>query len=457
MLLLAGLSVAVSIATAAAQGAAPAVTGVPDNSLGLNFPANGDPDGRRKALAEKGVTYGVNYVGEYQANVAGGIARGSTYIGRLEGILDVDLEKRLGLAGLTFHTNIYNFHGKALTPETVGSLMPVSFVEAKPTTRLFEAWLEQKVFATTTVRAGQLAADSEFFVSSYATQFINGSFGWPALTASNLPSGGPASPLATPGARLKVEPNGSLAFLAAIYNGDPAGPGTNDPQERNRYGLNFRLQDQPLVMTEGQLKVNQDKGASGLAGSYKLGAFTHFGTFDDQRFSTDGRSLGDPASNGVPVSRRRDHGLYAVIDQQLWRPASGEADKGVGLFARAMTSPSDRNLIDLYLDGGIVFAGLWAARPDDVLSFGAAYARISGAARARDADALALAGAGLVRNAERLFEVNYQAQIVPGLQVDLDLQRITSPSGGAPNPADPSGATAIPAATVLTLHTMIKY
>lgn len=444
-------------AQAQAQTQTP-VTGIPENSFATNFPANGDADGRRKALAEKGVTYGLNYVGEWQANVAGGLKRGSGYMGRLESVLDVDLEKRAGLAGLSFHGNVFSIHGKGLTEDKVGSLASVSYLEAKPTTRLSEAWLEQKFFGgMASVRAGQLAADTEFGISSYATQFINGTFGWPTLMASALPSGGPAYPFATPGARIKLDPNANVSLLAALYNGDPAGPGTGDPQTRNRFGLNFRLQDSPLLITEGQVRVNQDKGASGLAGSYKLGAFSHFGSFNDQRFGTDGLALADPASNGLPLQRRGNHGVYAVIDQQLWRPKSGEPDKGIGFFVHGMASPSDRNLLDLYVDGGVVFAGLWAARPDDVLSFGAAYARISDGARASDADAIRLGTGALLRNAERLLEINYQAQVMAGWQMDLDLQRIISPAGGAASPADATGRTPIPSATVLTLHNAFKY
>jgi porin len=145
-----------------------------------------------------------------------------------------------------------------------------------------------------------------------------------------------------------------------------------------------------------------------------------------------------------------------VLDQQIWRPKGGEADKGVGVFARASGSPSDRNLIDLYFDGGIVFSGMIPGRPDDVVSFGAAYARISNDVRAFDLDTVSFNNGGLVRSAEKMLEFNYQAQIAQGWQIDLDVQHILSPGGNVANPSDASGA-AIPASTVLTLHTSIKY
>jgi hypothetical protein len=65
-----------------------------------------------------------------------------------------------------------------------------------------------------------------------------------------------------------------------------------------------------------------------------------------------------------PAAHRANLGIYAVIDQQIWRPPTGEADKGAGVFARASASPADRDLIDLYFDGGTIFAGLIPGRPD---------------------------------------------------------------------------------------------
>src|SRR6478609_1210202 len=69
---------------ALAQDSAPA-NGIPAKSIAVILPQNGDPDGSRKALAARGITYELNYVGEVQGNVSGGVSRGVTYIGRLEG------------------------------------------------------------------------------------------------------------------------------------------------------------------------------------------------------------------------------------------------------------------------------------------------------------------------------------------------------------------------------------
>jgi porin len=41
--------------------------------------------------------------------------------------------------------------------------------------------------------------------------------------------------------------------LGGIFDGDQAGPGPDDPQLRDQYGVNFRVNDPPLLL--GQVTV----------------------------------------------------------------------------------------------------------------------------------------------------------------------------------------------------------
>lgn len=176
--------------------------GIPDASIASSLPANGDPGGHRKALSERGINYGFNYVGDLFGNATGGERRGTTYMGRLETFIDADLEKLAGLKGLYFHTHSYQVHGQRLSGEYIGNLFPVVADEALATTRLFELWLEQKLLNdTVSVKFGQIASDTDFITSIWAGQFVNNTFGWPTFAATNLPSGGPAYPMSTPGIR----------------------------------------------------------------------------------------------------------------------------------------------------------------------------------------------------------------------------------------------------------------
>jgi porin len=117
--------------------------GIPETSIAVNFPKDfGDPAGVRSALAGRGITYAVNYIGDVLGNPVGGIQQGTHYIGRLDLELSVDMEKAIGWKGLTLFTNGYQIHGQSLSALNLGALMPASFIEALPSTRLFEIYLE---------------------------------------------------------------------------------------------------------------------------------------------------------------------------------------------------------------------------------------------------------------------------------------------------------------------------
>jgi porin len=456
--------------TAAWAEEAPRTDGIPDPSIATSLPpALGTTFGLRPWLAAYGITYQLNQISEGWRNSQGGEKLGNTYVGRTELVIDADLEKLLGWKGGSAHANGFWIQGHGLSGYYVGNLLAVSNIEALPTVRLFEAWFEQKLFNdTTSIRLGQLAADSEFITSDYAGMFINGTFGWPGITAADLPSGGPAYPLATPAVRLKIDPTPNHSFLIAVFNGDPAGPGLadQDPQLRNKYGTNFRVQDPPFVIGEAQFKYT---AVSGLPGTLKFGGWHHFASFEDQRYGSDGRLLADEDnSNGVPVTRKSNNGLYAVIDQKLLQLEGGEADKGVGMFARVSASPSDRNLIDLYVDAGLNFKGIVPYRPEDAFGVAFGYARISSRARAFDQDVAFLATlpqepeglpglAPPVRDYEAVLELTYQAQIVPGWTIQPDFQYIFHPGGHVADPADPDGLRPLRNAAVLGVRTTIRY
>ena len=281
--------------------------------------------------------------------------------------------------------------------------------------------------------------------------------GWPGLPTLNLPEGGPAYPLATPAVRLKLEPTPDLTILAAVFNGEPAGPGAGDPQQRDRYGLNFRVTDPPLAIAEAQLRYNQDAGGAGLPGTVKLGAFAHFGRFADQRRGTDGLPLAAPGSNGAPIIHSPDLGFYGIVDQLIYRPSGSETEKGIGVFARAIGSPGAQNTVDLYGDAGFNIIGFVPGRPADILGAAVTYANIAPAARAFDRDVNAASGLQApVRDFEAVIELTYLAQVLPGLTLQPDVQYIIHPGGHVANPLG-DGLRPIRNALVIGVTTQLRF
>ena len=197
-------------------------TGIPEDAA---FKV--DARGARQALANAGIGVGGTYYGESFGNW-GGFKQGVDYDGVLELYLNAEM-RRLGLwKGLCFHVNGFQIHGQSITADNIGAigaLMAVSNLEASPATRLDELWFEQHLFNDKlAVKVGQLAADTEFLISDGGGYFLNATWGWPSITAADLPSGGPAYPFATPGVRVALNPNDRFGLMVAVYNGDPAPP-----------------------------------------------------------------------------------------------------------------------------------------------------------------------------------------------------------------------------------------
>jgi porin len=432
-----------------------------DTSIQDQLGADGDPFGLRAFLKARGITYSLTYIGEGLGNATGGLRRRAILEGLLDLEIDADLGPLLGWQGASLHTNLFQIHGAGLSRGTVDNLVTVSGIEALPSSRLYELSFEQKLFDDRfSVRFGQLAADTEFAVTQTGTVFVNSTFGWPNNMAVVIPSGGPIYPLAVPGIRAKVVPNANLSLQVGVFDGDPAGPARSgadpDPQRRNRTGTNFRTGDPALVIAEAAYAYNIEAGSTGEAGTVTLGGWHHFGRFDSLRFDQNRTPLASSGSTGIARRFRGDSGLYGIIDQTIYREPDDPND-GASVFVRVAGGPSDRNLIDLYVDAGIAYKGLLPGRSDDTVGVAFALSRISRDARAFDADTILATGVpGPRRSSEAVLEATYQAVLGPGVTLQPDVQYIFRPSGGILNPRDPD-AGRIRNAAVFGLRTTIRY
>ena len=417
----------------------------------------GDWGGLRTALKDKGTDITLSYIGEDLNVVSGGLKRQSSYEGRFEFSIDSDLDKAIGWPGAKAHATVFNIHDSGRNAaENVGSLADPSNIDGLSTTRLFTAWLEQSLWNDRlSIRAGQLAADDEFFTSPTASNLINGTFGWAGLLSADMTNGGPAYPVATPGIRLKIQPTDQFSVLAAAFNGNPAGHHCDgNPQACNRHGTKFPLDSGTLWMGELQYGVDPTEETNDLPGIYKLGAWYSDNRFADQRYGLDGNGAVVPVSNPAldgPLNHKGNWGFYGVVDQAIWK---GDA-RSLSVFLRGGFSPSNRNLVSRYADAGVGLKGLFASRPDDHLTLGVAYAKISPNAVAADRDAMQFSDAPYAaRSSEIVYELNYTAQITPWWTLQPDLQYIVRPNGGQ-DPNDPSRS--LGHAFVVGLRTTIAF
>jgi porin len=281
-----------------------------------------DWNGARSKLDHAGLKFSFTYFADGFDNPTGGVQQGPGYDGRFGAIVDADLEKLAGWSGGLFHASVHQIHGTEFSAKNLDNLMTVSGAEEPTSTRLFNLWIGQDIGRQVNVRVGQFTAAQEFFVSDSASLFVNSTFGWPLLNSLDMPSGGPNYPEATPGIRVRYAPTREISVKAAIFNGDPAGPGSGNPVERDPHGLAFRVNDPPFFIAEFTYAYdqnvprtvrenpNQERNASrpaqpppeqDMPNAIKFGAWLNTGWFADQRFNSAGGLL---AVSGPPLQHR---------------------------------------------------------------------------------------------------------------------------------------------------------
>jgi porin len=445
------LSLSLATHVAMAQGTPPP-SAEPDFTTGLWTRSNllGDAGGLRSSLWNYGITFGIQDTNEVWGNPSGGIQRGSAYDGLTLMSIGLDTQRAFGWQGGTFNISAFQIRGQNISTNNLLNLQTVSGILAAPTTRLWEVWYQQSFLdGRMDVKLGQQSIDQEFITSQYSSLFLNTMMGWPMVPSADLYAGGPAYPLSSLGVRLRGQLGNGFTALAGVFQDNPpGGPFNDDSQLRGstRWGGNFNLRTGALFIAELQYALNQpsngdmDYGnhAAGLPGTYKLGMWFDTAAFPDQRFDSTGLSLADPASSGIPRMLQNNFSLYGVVDQMIWRPAE-DSPRSVGVFARLMGAPGDRNLVNFSVNAGITLKAPLPGRDDDTVGIGFGVAKVSPAAAALDQDTATFSGSPFpIRGSETFIEVTYQIQATGWWQLQPDFQYVFNPGGGIQNPNNPS-------------------
>jgi len=425
----------------------------------------GDWGGLRTDLSKHGVDFEFFYGGSMPDNLAGGVRHGAVYHGALLMMLDLDSNKLVGYEGGTFHASSLWLNGEKPfstfadgTPRFVGDLNKVNLLDFPNALRLWELWYQQKFFdGKVSLKIGELATDRDFIVPEYynslgSLTLLNQTFFYPTLAFNlydvpGLPPryhGLPSTPNAAPGALLRWDPVPQFYAQAAVYGGDP---------DQTASGTRFNLSESEAALAYFEMgyHLNNQTNQTGLEGSYKLGGYYHTGSFVDMYSGVTSAFL---SAVGFPAPTVEDHsgnyGLYLLAEQQFFREKdkTDPAKQGLVGFFRMEGAPSDRNLTQFGIDGGLVYRGLIPSRDWDTLAIGASYLQLSDDLRNAQRDANALApGAFTVSDYESVLEVSYKLQMTAWWTLQSSLQRVFHPGGSA----------AIPDATVFILQTTLRF
>lgn len=375
----------------------------------------GNWGGFRGKLKNHGISLTPILTAEVFGNPSGGVRQGVITDGLLNTALDIDFDLLTNGAvkDFTFHAEAEYIYGTSLSAQYVGDFSDTSDIAAYNTLRLDELWL-QKLFwdKKLSLKVGNMAVDDEYFQSSSAALFVNGTFGAFTLIANNVINA-PVYPVASPGVRLQFLPTAQTYVMAGVYGLD----NTSNQATNNQNGLRFALNSSSgmLVMSEVGFLLNQGPKDNGLQGTYRIGSWIDTGnhtTFASQANFANG--TGPLQSSGT------NYGVYGVLDQQIYTQDS----QIISLFVRSGGAPSNTNFVDYYVEGGFNFTGFIPGRDNDVGGIAVARSHVSD-----DYSASQVSQGNPPSSAETVIEGTYKVQLAPWWSVQPDVQYIVTPSG----------------------------
>lgn len=383
----------------------------------------GDWGGFRTKLVDRGIHLSAGYIGEYLANVSGGLRRGNGYQGLAEASVEFDLKKLAGWEGAKFYVSGIYPHGKSVTGRYVGNIFPVSGIDGYDSPKLFELWFEQQFGERGSIRLGQLAADEEFAGTEYGSIFLNETLGWPLSIGLNAPA--PAYSAAAPGARVRFEIFEHSWFQVGVFEGDP-NPLDAAGRPSNPHGVRVNFSEGAFMIAEwGCATDNQ------LPGIYKVGAWLHTAEFQDTRFDDTGLSLWDPASSGNPRMHDQNWGVYLAAEKLVWRE-NAEDKQGLGVFTRLAGSPGNRNVVELYAEFGLHYEGLIPSRDRDIAGIAVVGGQIGRNIRRSVEDENFFTGSSNpTPDHEVVIEGTYRMHLKPWWFIQPDVQYIIHPGGSS--------------------------
>lgn len=372
----------------------------------------GDWSGTRTDLADRGVTFRGDYVGEAMGVLDGGYGEtGARYAQQLRVGMDLDMGRLAGWEGGTFHFTLNDRRGNSTSADLVGNRFPIQEAYGGQYTRLTELSYDQTFNAGQSYfKLGFYAMGNQFGLHSLLTHFVNAAFCAHPLAMSGN-SGWYNYPTARWGGEVAQQVSPTLNVRTGWFQ---VNPNLGGNIERNAFRPFVSGTTGSLIPVE--MTWTPDKGGA-RPGVYKFGGY-----YDTSRVNQRGLDTS-------PTTGR--HGVYLLAEQRLTRE-SGDPQRGLTGFAQYMVSDTDTAQIRRWYALGGVYQGI-GPRPQDSIALGYVGADIN--RRLIDARRADLVGMGVpadsplyhLSQAEELFELSYSVQVNRWLMIRPDLQYIVNP------------------------------
>ncbi|WP_240905769.1 carbohydrate porin [Thiorhodococcus mannitoliphagus] len=374
----------------------------------------------RDAWKGHGVSFGLGYTSEPMFNIVGGEKLGGTYADNIALEFGFDLERILGIPATNLVIKGSKRDGTSVSerfvaPSEGGNQFTVQELYGGQNVKLVDVRFNTLLLDERLMLSyGRLTANSDFLSSPLNCQFINNSYcGNPKPVFLQNPFTFTSYPLATWGALARYDtPSRVWTLQAAVYDGDPTGKG-GDPAspDHNQHGTSWGVGNNGVTMVgELHYHVNRDSDTA-LPGTYKVGGYYMTGDFLDVA-STDNSTTTGSAMGWV------------MADQMLYREKPG-ADRGLWGFGSLVFSfTNDTNPMPWYVSAGLVYEGLFEARPRDTTGVAISSGWFGDEVNvARTAEGLP------EKDYEAVIELNHQFVLGRGISIQPDIQYIIRPAG----------------------------
>jgi len=310
----------------------------------------------RTNLEQRGVSVGIQYIGDVYSILQGGLESGHEYLHLVNTPITLDMDRFVGLSGGSIYVNSQWATGGSPT-ELAGDLQGISNIDAPNTWKIYEAYYQQRMFeGRLSLLAGLYDLNSEFDVVERGGVFINSSFGiGPDYSQSgeNGPSIFPTTSLAL---RLRFQPNEIVGLRIAAFDGV-----AGDPE--NPMGTKIIVEEDDGLLLAGEMDY-LPPSIPGLRTALGAWFYTEAST-----------TIVEAPSDGGAVDERRNCGGYILGETDVW--TDDNTNRSVGLFGRYGLAESSINQIKDFIGFGIAANQLLTDDIDHEFGLGFAIARNS--------------------------------------------------------------------------------
>ncbi len=301
----------------------------------------GDLGGSRSRLANSGITFDLNNIGDFQTDVTGSQTHHATYFGRFRASANIDFNKLSDFDGDFFFSGVWQY-GQNLSGRYLDVNTLVSSIAGVESVRVDQLWYQQGLFQhLVTVKLGQVAAVNEFGATDFFDVLVNDEIGYAPNAIFNAKQ--PFSPAGKPG----VIVWGDLSVITpGLYTKAGVFTAYDNPYRPDQYGTDYANDfDHGAVVS---FEIGYQEQYKNFPGVYKVGI--------------NANNLAVYSNPDTGESYRGNFTAYGLAEKTVYHPkdADGKLDlkKGLDLLLEFIGAPGDRNLLEFEVTAGARYTGL---------------------------------------------------------------------------------------------------